>query len=72
MKPASPPVLRATRLLDLVRERIRSKHYSFAHGAVPRHGVAHRRTTALWQCTDQLLWAQSGHHHFGELTTFYP
>ncbi len=28
MKPASPPVLRATRLLDQVRERIRYKHYS--------------------------------------------
>lgn len=28
MKPAAPPVLRATRLLDQVRERIRDKHYS--------------------------------------------
>ena len=28
MKPATPPVLRATRLLDQVRERIRYKHYS--------------------------------------------
>ena len=28
MKPASPPVLRATRLLDQVRERISYKHYS--------------------------------------------
>ena len=28
MKPAAPPVLRATRLLDQVRERIRYKHYS--------------------------------------------
>jgi hypothetical protein len=28
MKPASPPVLRATRLLVQVRERIRYKHYS--------------------------------------------
>ncbi len=28
IKPASPPVLRATRLLDQVRERIRYKHYS--------------------------------------------
>ena len=30
MKPASPPVLRATRLLDQVRERIRYKHYSLS------------------------------------------
>ena len=28
MKPAAPPVLRATRLLDQIRERIRYKHYS--------------------------------------------
>lgn len=28
MKPATPPALRATRLLDQVRERIRYKHYS--------------------------------------------
>lgn len=28
MKPAAPPLLRATRLLDQVRERIRYKHYS--------------------------------------------
>ena len=28
MKPAAPPVLRAARLLDQVRERIRYKHYS--------------------------------------------
>lgn len=28
MKPAAPPVLRATRLLDRVRERIRYKYYS--------------------------------------------
>ena len=28
MKPASTPVLRATRLVDQVRERIRYKHYS--------------------------------------------
>ncbi len=28
MKPTSPPVLCATRLLDQVRERIRYKHYS--------------------------------------------
>ena len=28
MKPASPPVLRATRSLDQARERIRYKHYS--------------------------------------------
>ena len=28
MKPAASPVLRATRLLDQVRERIRYKHYS--------------------------------------------
>ncbi|AVS85367.1 hypothetical protein C8239_11880 [Paracidovorax avenae] len=28
MKPTSLPVLRATRLLDQVRERIRYKHYS--------------------------------------------
>lgn len=28
MKPAVPPVLRATRLLDQVRERIRYKHYN--------------------------------------------
>jgi len=28
MKPTSPPVLRATRLLDQIRERIRYKHYS--------------------------------------------
>lgn len=28
MKPVTPPVLRATRLLEQVRERIRYKHYS--------------------------------------------
>lgn len=28
MKPAASPVLRSTRLLDQVRERIRYKHYS--------------------------------------------
>ena len=28
MKPAAPPVLHATRLLDQIRERIRYKHYS--------------------------------------------
>ena len=28
MKPAAPPVLRATRLLDQVRERISYRHYS--------------------------------------------
>jgi hypothetical protein len=28
MKPTAPPVLRATRLLGPVRERIRYKHYS--------------------------------------------
>ena len=28
MKPAAFPALRATRLLDQVRERIRYKHYS--------------------------------------------
>ena len=32
MKPAAPPVLRATRLLDQVRERIRLKHYSLRTG----------------------------------------
>ena len=28
MKPAAPPVLRVTRFLDQVRERIRYNHYS--------------------------------------------
>lgn len=32
MKPAAPPVLRATRLLDQVSERIRYKHYSLRTG----------------------------------------
>ena len=52
MKPAAPPVLRATRLLDQVRERIRYKHYSlrteqaFVHCVrtyVKWHGVRHPR-----------------------------
>jgi hypothetical protein len=49
MKPATSPVLRSTRLLDQVRERIRYKHYSLrtqpdclcgVHGFIqinPRH-----------------------------------
>ena len=32
MKPADPPALRVTRLLDQVRERIRYKHYSLRTG----------------------------------------
>lgn len=32
MKPGAPPALRATRLLDQVRERIRYKHYSLRTG----------------------------------------
>ena len=32
MKPAAPPVLRATRLLDQVSERIRYKHDSLRAG----------------------------------------
>jgi hypothetical protein len=52
MKPASPPVLRATRLLDQVRERIRFKHYSlrteqayvqWVRMFVKWHGLRHPR-----------------------------
>ena len=52
MKPASPPVLRATRLLDQVRERIRYKHYSlrteqayvqWVRMFVKWHGLRHPR-----------------------------
>ena len=52
MKPAAPPVLRATRLLDQVRERIRYKHYSlrteqayvqWVRMFVKWHGLQHPR-----------------------------
>ena len=52
MKPASPPVLRATRVLDQVRERIRYKHYSlrteqayvqWVRMFVKWHGLRHPR-----------------------------
>lgn len=52
MQPASPPVLRATRLLDQVRERIRYKHYSlrakqtyvqWVRMFVKWHGLRHPR-----------------------------
>ena len=52
MKPVSPPVLRATRLLDQVRERIRYKHYSlrteqayvqWVRMFVKWHGLRHPR-----------------------------
>ena len=52
MKPAAPPVLRATRLLDQVRERIRYKHYSlrteqayvqWVRRFVKWHGLRHPR-----------------------------
>ncbi|WP_430795039.1 phage integrase N-terminal SAM-like domain-containing protein [Acidovorax temperans] len=52
MKPAPPPVLRATRLLDQVRERIRYKHYSlrteqayvqWVRMFVKWHGLRHPR-----------------------------
>ncbi len=52
MKPAAPPVLRATRLLDQVRERIRYKHYSlrteqayvqWVRMFVKWHGLRHPR-----------------------------
>ena len=52
MKPASPPELRATRLLDQVRERIRYKHYSlrteqayvqWVRMFVKWHGLRHPR-----------------------------
>jgi len=52
MKPAAPPVLRATRLLDQVRERIRYKHYSlrteqayvqWVRVFVKWHGLRHPR-----------------------------
>lgn len=51
MKPAPPTVLRATRLLDQVRERIRDKHYSlrteqayvqWVRAFVKWHGLRHR------------------------------
>jgi hypothetical protein len=49
MKPDSPPVLRATRLLDQVREQVCSAHYSFAHGVVLCHGpfIIERRLCSL-------------------------
>ncbi|OWG18396.1 hypothetical protein KDK82_1875 [Delftia sp. K82] len=52
MKPASPPMLRATRLLDWGRERIRYKHYSlrieqayvqWVRMFVKWHGLRHPR-----------------------------
>jgi len=52
MKPAAPPVLRAARLLDQVRERIRYKHYSlrteqayvqWVRMFVKWHGLRHPR-----------------------------
>lgn len=52
MKPAVPPVLRATRLLNQVRERIRYKHYSlrteqayvqWVRMFVKWHGLRHLR-----------------------------
>ncbi len=52
MKPAFPPVMRATRLLDQVRERIRYKHYSlrteqayvqWVRMFVKWHGLRHPR-----------------------------
>ena len=52
MKPASPPVLRATQLLDQIRERIRYKHYSlrteqayvqWVRMFVKWHGLRHPR-----------------------------
>lgn len=52
MKAASPPVLRATRLLDQIRERIRYKHYSlrteqayvqWVRMFVKWHGLRHPR-----------------------------
>jgi site-specific recombinase XerD len=52
MKPAAPPVLRATRLLDQIRERIRYKHYSlrteqayvqWVRMFVKWHGLRHPR-----------------------------
>lgn len=52
MKPVAPPVLRATRLLDQVRERIRYKHYSlrteqyyvqWVRAFVKWHGLRHPR-----------------------------
>lgn len=50
MKPAALPVLRATRLLDQVRERIRYKHYSlrtenvqWVRMFVKWHGLRHPR-----------------------------
>lgn len=52
IKPAAPPVLRATRLLDQVCERIRDKHYSVrteqayvqsARVLLKWHGLRHPR-----------------------------
>jgi site-specific recombinase XerD len=52
MKPAAPPVLRAARLLDQIRERIRYKHYSlrteqayvqWVRMFVKWHGLRHPR-----------------------------
>ena len=52
MKPAAPPVLHATRLLDQIRERIRYKHYSlrteqayvqWVRMFVKWHGLRHPR-----------------------------
>ena len=63
MKPAAPPVLRATRLLDQVRERIRYKHYSlrteqayvqWVRMFVKWHGLRHPRDMGQQEIEDFL------------------
>lgn len=63
MKPAAPPVLRAARLLDQVRERIRYKHYSlrteqayvqWVRVFVKWHGLRHPRDMGQQEIEDFL------------------
>ena len=54
MKPAAPPVLRATRLLDQVRERIRYKHYSLRTEQAYVQDTAHVLTRIYLHTTNEL------------------
>jgi hypothetical protein len=64
MESAAPRVLRATRLLDQVRERIRYKHYSlrteqtyvrWERMFVKWHGLRHPREMGKWKSS--VFWA---------------
>jgi len=59
MKPATLPVLRATRLLDQVRERSRYKHYSLRKG-LDHATPVHHQMTALWVLAERQLRVDQG------------